>query len=188
MAEPRGVPPFPEHGDEDPDDTYKTVGRSLSEWEGLEYQLSHLYAQFIGQPARISVMRQYGAGRIFADRMAALKRVAEAFFIRLPNQDTEAEFDRIANAALRLADRRNEIAHGIVRPLQWTQSMSLAYEQLRVEFALVPPLYSRQKLDGQHRPKYIYTANELMQFGLAFGDLSREALHLKLRIARIQRT
>jgi len=49
--------------------------------------------------------------------------------------------------------------------------------------AIVPPLYAHRKLDDKHRPKYIYTANELMQFGLAFFDLSAEALHLKLAIA-----
>ena len=37
MAEPWDVPPSPLRGDEDTDDTYKMVGRALSEWEGLEY-------------------------------------------------------------------------------------------------------------------------------------------------------
>lgn len=142
MADPWQIPPFPPHGDENADDTYKMVGWALSQWETLEYQLSHIYAQLVGQPGRISAMRDYGAGRIFVERLAALERVAEAFFVRYSDQAAEAEFDRITAFASRLADRRNEIAHGIVRPLQWTQSVVPEYEQLRgarLEYALVPP-------------------------------------------------
>jgi hypothetical protein len=43
----------------------------------------------------------------------------------------EGSFSKIANDAIRVADRRNEIAHGIVRPLQWIQSMVPEYADLR---------------------------------------------------------
>lgn len=191
MAEPWDIPPIPEHGDENADDTYKMVGRSLSEWEYLEYQLSHVYAQVVGKATSIAAMREYGAGNIFALRLRGLETAVEGFFIKTPHQEAEAGFRRITYSAARLADRRNEIAHGIVRPLQWIQQMLPEYEQLRgekLEYALVPPLYTRKKLDERHRPKYIYTANELMQFALAFSDLSKEALDLKIQIARIRRS
>jgi hypothetical protein len=184
MAEPWDVPPFPDHGDQNADDTYKMVGRALSEWEELEYRLAHLYAQIIGRPSQIAALREYGKGRIFADRIAGLETAAEAYFIRNPRQNSEAELACIAEVARRLADRRNEIAHGIVRPLQWIQRPipdRLIGQPL--EYALVPPLYTRRKLDEKNRPKYIYTANELMQFWLAFSDLSQEALRLQRQIA-----
>jgi hypothetical protein len=119
--------------------------------------------------------------------MRTLETVAESILCSTP-QEIEAEFCRAASAATRLADRRNEIAHGIVRPLQWMQSVLAEYEELRerpLEYALVPPLFTRRNLDERHRPKYVYTANELMQFGLAFNDLSREVALLKTRIVRI---
>ena len=190
MTDPWAVTPFPPHGDERPDDTYKMVGHALSNWETLEYQLAHLYAAFVGQTNKIAALREYGNGNIFTLRLRALKSAAEPFFTVAPNQQAEGEFDRIALFAERLADRRNEIAHGIVRPLQWVQQVMLEYLAIRgqaLEYALVPALYTRKKLDEKHRPKYIYTANELMQFSVAFFDLSQEALSLKQQIADAQR-
>jgi hypothetical protein len=191
MSAPWEIPPLPAHGDERADDTYKMVGHALSGWEELEYQLSHLYSHITGRPGAMTALREYGEnGRIFADRIARLENAAEPFFTRHPSQEFESRFSEITHSSRKLADRRNEIAHGIVRPLQWLQSLLPEYETLRgraSEFALVPPLYTRRKLDEKHRPKYIYTANELMLFSLAFSDLSQAAALLKQQISHIHR-
>ena len=106
------------------------------------------------------------------------------------HQDHEGEFSQIINAARRLADRRNEIAHGIVRPLQRIQQMLPEYDHIRderLEYALVPPLYTRKKLDEKHRPLYIYTATELERFAQTFFGLSKEVVLLRIRFSRTRR-
>jgi len=50
MPYPWDIPAFPEHGDPDSGSTYKMVGYALTQWEELEYQLSHLYSLLIGKP------------------------------------------------------------------------------------------------------------------------------------------
>jgi hypothetical protein len=191
MSAPWDVPPLPKYGDDNPDSTYKMVGKALSEWEQLEYQLAHLFSVLTYRPSVISALREYGEGTIFPSRLQSLRSAAEAFFTKKCDQAAEAEFDRISLFAERLADRRNEIAHGIVRPLQWVQQMMLDYQHIQDmerQYALVPPLYTRKKLDEKHRPKYAYTATDIMSFMLAFHDLSKDALLLKLKISRSLRS
>src|ERR1700693_5481622 len=46
----------------------------------------------------------------------------------------------------KFADRRHEVAHGIVRPIQWYQS-AIAAESVPFQFCLVPPHYNRNWFD-----------------------------------------
>ena len=146
----------------------------------MEYQLSHIYSHFLKSPAKISTMRQYGTPRIFDQRATKLEKAAEAFFIKHPQQQIEGIFDNLIDRIRRFADRRNEIAHSIVRPLHWRGSKNTG-----IEYGLVPPLFTDRKLDKHHQPKYIYTATELEQFAQAFYGLSEEGARLKMRIARM---
>jgi hypothetical protein len=184
MSDNWDIPPIPERGDESADDTYRMVGKALSEWENLEYTLAHLYAEMVGKRSQIVALQYYGApvigkegsvGRIFTTRIAGLEQLAETFFVNNPHQNHEGEFARIADAAKRLADRRNEIAHGIVSPFK------------NGEYGLVPPLYSKTKFGEKNQPIYIYTATELERFALAFFELSKAVVLLRLRFARTQR-
>lgn len=187
MGDPWDIPPLPLRGDADADETYKMVGRAISGWEEVEYHLSHLYAQFLGKTADIATMRQYGEPRIFSDRAAKLEMAATAFFARQPSQQAEGRLSTLMRQVRGFSDRRNEIAHSVVRALQWVHPPMPEYDPLRgetLEYGLVPPIYTDRKLDATNRPKYIYTANELTQFVLAFHELSVAALHLKLDIAR----
>jgi hypothetical protein len=111
------APPIPQHGDLDENSTYAGVGRVLSGWEAMEAELSHLYAAFVGKFHQAEAYREYGAGQIFANRVLTLRASAENFFVRRPNQVREGEFDCYAKIAVKFADRRNEVAHSIVRDL-----------------------------------------------------------------------
>jgi hypothetical protein len=57
---------LPMEGDLDSNHTYAGVGRVLSEWEGIEAAISHLYAWFIGKLFEAEAYHTYGAGRIFS--------------------------------------------------------------------------------------------------------------------------
>jgi hypothetical protein len=155
MTQPWEIPPLPTHGDENADDTYKAVGRCLSEWESLEHELAHLYSVFVGQPGEIAALREYGKEQTPKFRRANLAEKAAAFFSRHPDPDLEGKFTAICDCAQKLADRRADIAHGIVRELQWVQQLRHEYEHIQnelFEYALVPADYVNKKLDNAHRP------------------------------------
>lgn len=188
MGEAWDVPPFPKHGDNAPDDTCKWVGRCLTEWEEMEHVLSTVYSQFCRNPQHIPTMREYGAPNIFRERKKRLEEAAESFFIRHCNQKVEGDFASLLDQIAHYSDRRNEIAHGVVRPLQWIWPHLPVYEAIRdgaLQYALIPALYTHKKLDETHRPRYIYTANELEYFCRSFYDLRRGIYQVHLAILDI---
>lgn len=71
-------PPIPKRGDENDDITFSHVGRFMSEWEALEFELSRLYAFFAGTPDSVDLMQVYGTGSIFAERSRMLEQAARA--------------------------------------------------------------------------------------------------------------
>jgi hypothetical protein len=154
------APPFPENGDLDEDSTYAGVGRVLSAWEAAESELSHLYAWFVGKLHQPEAYREYGTGRIFADRMKILKAAAEAHFVRCPHQSREADFDCRAEIAEKFASRRNEVAHSIVRDLGNIRPRRFS-DAFGRQFFLVPSYYNYQRYGPDNMPTYAYTSVEL---------------------------
>lgn len=187
MTDPWDVPPLPDRGNEDADSIYMMVGKCLSQWEEVELELSRLYALYLGRGVSLSAMLEYGEPRIFDQRLQNLKRAAENFFTRSPNQAIEGEFDRLAERSRRFADRRNDIAHSIVRPLQWFRPRPPILDPLvgePSEYALVPPYYTSRKFDPNNLPKYAYIAEMLTEFFLHFHELSAELASLHERVSR----
>lgn len=153
--------PIPTHADKTDSATYEGVGRVISQWEAVEFQLSRLYSAFVGDPDGESI-QQYGTGRIFRDRLTLLEGVAAQWFIANPSQHSEGHFERLIEQARGFADRRNEIAHGIVFPVH-TVSYFVSVMNLPagVRWALVPPYYLLRKHDERGAPVFIYTSAEL---------------------------
>jgi hypothetical protein len=116
------APPVPLDGDLDENSTYAGVGRVLSAWEAVEAELSHLYAVFVGKLFERKAYVEYGTGRIFVDRMRTLKTAASGYFVRYPSQMREGHFDKLAEIAEKFASRRNEVAHSIVRGIEFVLS------------------------------------------------------------------
>jgi hypothetical protein len=113
MSNPWDPLPFPVVGDPEDRIVFEALGRTLNRWEFTEFALSILYSLFVGD-YRFGKMQEYGKPNIFKDRLGGLERVAAEWFTRRPDQQAEGEFDRIVNGARGFADRRNEIAHGLV--------------------------------------------------------------------------
>jgi hypothetical protein len=115
MSNPWDVPPLPIVGDADIMTTYAGVGIVLSAWEEIELSLSQFYSFMVGRPYHIDAMREYGRGTIFRERM---KILVDETHIRLCCQTQEGEFDKIAEECIGFSNRRNDVAHGIVRPIE----------------------------------------------------------------------
>jgi hypothetical protein len=107
------APPTLPPGETDPNLLYIAVGRAIHAWEQMEEALASLYARFTGLPERPDALVDYGSeNRRFQDRLAALRKAGDAYFISHANQDHEGEFERILSLAAELAIKRHRIAHG----------------------------------------------------------------------------
>ena len=165
--------PLPLLGDPHDSVLFEALGRALERWEQVELGLSFMYSLFVGDPT-FHRMRDYGAGKIFRDRLTSLRLASDAWFIRNSNQAMEGRFDRLASAAEGFADRRNEIAHGLVVDVRgitfWHATMTLASPR-SPHFLLVPPLHYLRKHDETGMPKYGYSSAELNALRRHLEDL-----------------
>lgn len=173
MFGPWPAPGLPDRGDEDPDATFTAVGLVLSAWETVEFEMARLYSTFADDPDGAAIHR-YGDGRIFRDRLAQLHIAADKHFIRRPGQSTEGDFKALADHAEKAADRRNEVAHGIVMRIDtitFFRNAILVRLWHRPHFALVPPLYLlRKHVDGL--PEFAYRSRDLRVLSGRMLDLA----------------
>jgi hypothetical protein len=136
---------LPMEGDLDSNHTYAGVGRVLSEWEGIEAAISHLYAWFIGKLFEAEAYHTYGAGRIFSERMKTFKAGYETYFAKHPSQALEGRCNNLAMLAGKFSGRRNEVAHSVVDGI-WNGQKS------RPEYLLLPPLYDPKRFGTNDQP------------------------------------
>jgi hypothetical protein len=114
VVNPWDTPPLPRNGDATQDKTYAYVGFFMSRWESLEYELSRLHSMFLDAFDETEAMRAYGKGQIFPQRLDILREAAERHFQSDPNQKREGQLEGLLTEARQYANRRNDIAHGIV--------------------------------------------------------------------------
>lgn len=165
MRNPWDIPPFPKRGDVDENVTYTEVGRAISNWEGLEFNLSRVHSALVGDPDG-DAMRQYGTGRIFRDRLKILIDSANEHFVRCPDQEGEGGFDRLVAHLVGFSDRRNDVAHGIVFPVQRLNLINQHFDKdLRdqKQWALIPPYHTIRHHSSDGVPLYVYTSVELRE-------------------------
>ena len=75
--------------------------------------------------------------------------------------------------------RRNDVAHSIVRPLQWIVSPKL---EGPLQFCAVPPHYTGKKFDPQNMPLFIYTSVELAALSKALFYVAQDAAQFKWKL------
>ena len=161
MAKPWDIPLLPKNGDAIQDKTYAHVGFVMTRWESLEFELSRLHSLFLGALDETEAMRAYGKGRIFPQRLEVLTDAADKHFRSCPCQRREGRLQELLREAEGYADRRNEIAHGIVfRIDQITFFRERLKPQLlhREHWALIPPLYASKAHYASGMPGYAYTS------------------------------
>lgn len=185
MPDPWDVPPLPDRGDDNEDATYAGVGRVMSRWEAVEVELAHLYTIFVNRPHEADAIKGYGMGRIFAERLASLRGVTDLYFVSRSDQAVEGAPRDLLCRVRHYSDRRNEVAHGIVRQMRWVRSLrdNLAPDAVgKFQFCLVPPHYTFRKFDQDNRPTYAYTSTELLSLEEKFYWLAQEVQDFRLRL------
>jgi hypothetical protein len=165
MSNPWDRPPAPTrfNGDTDAEVLFACVGRVISYWEAAEFELSRLYTCFGGSLDDQTLMHEYGEGRIFRERAQALDKKADEYCKRQSCQQREGDFDNLLRQCLGYADRRNDIAHGIVFRVD---RITFFRDRIRPDrlhrehFAVIPPLYAHRWHKGGF-PDFAYTSREL---------------------------
>lgn len=161
------VPAVNTIGDSDPYVTFGAVGAALTEWERMEAHLSLVFVALIGLGSESqAAQRAYGTIVAFGGRAGMIQAAAEAYFAAHPDAGLAADLDRVVRQAKRAAARRNEIAHGIVQPIDPQKTVLTGGR-----YVLYPAYYAAGKRDLNHLPQYGYTSAEISRFGRQFGEM-----------------
>lgn len=169
MPNPWDIPPFPEQGDDEADWIYRAVGQAMTKWEEVEVELAELYTELIEKPAELQSIRDYGEPFSFSQRADKLEQAARRYFATHPNQAHEAAFDDMLCQVRGWANRRNDIAHGVVQQADFQPRFRDQYmREGKQRYCLFPAFYMHRKHDKDYRPTYCYTCNELEDFSAHF--------------------
>lgn len=151
--------------DTDPNLTFAGVGRVISEWEGIEVGLCRIFSFLVGDPDG-EAMRKYGEPHFFGARFVLLNQAADKFFINRPCQELEGLLHLLGKDILRYSDRRNEVAHGIVMPLNAFSFAKRSISNMRPRtnyWALLPAYYQLRRHGSDGLPDYVYDSRALNQ-------------------------
>jgi len=185
MALPWDRPPPPTQADADVEVLYAAIGCSLSHWEDIESELSHWYALCIGKMWKHEAYDEYfDKGRTSQGRIAAMEKATERYFMNNPSQEAEGQLGVLIDATRKFADRRHELAHGIVRPIGWYWPVVKATMKLppalRDEWCLVPPHYQRSWFDpDKWEPEFVYTSKEVYMIDHGFVEHLHLLMHFR---------
>ncbi len=182
---PWDIPPFPTHGDMWEQLTYAAVGRAMSRWEAVEVEFAQLYALLCGGDRFDETLSQeYGEKDNFRARLIGLNARVCRYFIAHPDQRFEAKMRRVLADAGNFSARRNDIAHGIVRPFRWQVMRPQAAgtgDHPPFEWCLVPSHF-RAKNFANARPRYLLASKEIGRFADGFFGIQRAVNDLVHRL------
>jgi len=149
----------------------------MSRWGSLEFELSRLHSLFLGAFDEIEAMRAYEEGT-FPQRTRAVAKAAQTHFCSNPCQRREGQVDELLEEARRYAERRNDVAHGIVFRID---EIALFRQHLkpqllkREHYALIAPLYASKAHNDSGLAAYAYTSASMEQ-------LAQPIMKLQMRI------
>lgn len=133
-------PDSKENGDDNSDTVFRSVGRALSTWEGVETIFASMFGLFVESHSK-AAERAYGAITSNSGRREALKRAAEIFSSKQGDKFPQNDFDLLMKHFCRAAVTRNEIAHGIV--------MSFVIDNKPRGFFITPAPYNSRKTEAR---------------------------------------
>jgi hypothetical protein len=88
----------------------------------------------------------------FRARLAKLERAGTQYFTKRPHQDLEADLAWIVQNAAGWSQRRNDVAHGVVRLLHMVLDPRETLLTAPTEWCLVPPHFRNEPEHGAPRP------------------------------------
>lgn len=159
--------------DDNPDHTYYGVGLVISGWESIEFEFSRLFSVFCNDPDGMS-LREYGAGRIFRERLGSLNRKADEYFTRHPNQHREGRYKELTTAAEGFSARRHEVAHGVVinvADMEMFQERIRLLDPTKLQTVVIPPYYHLRSHAKDGMPVYAFNSLQLQNLALKLRDL-----------------
>jgi hypothetical protein len=162
MTNPWDIPKPEPLGSRDPDSVYRAVGQALTEWEGVETACARIFAFLVGAPREwheiAPAVRAFGVVISFPTRCDMITTAGKAFF-HLHTEVTpyEKHISDALSEAREFSNRRNEIAHGVVREVVNQQRESEGYY-------LVPSFYNPKKLPVSMVPAFYYTESNIIYF------------------------
>ncbi len=177
QGKPWDRPPLPKKGDDDQNDTFRWVGRALTEWEEFEAYFGKIYGVFVGATEDADpALRSYGAVLTFRSRLAMVRAAAEAFFAQFKPHGASVIFKHLADKAEKYSARRNEIAHGMVQ-LYFPEGKSNGTVLVPARFATSRKTLIRKEgdLHSTITPDYAYASPELIHLTRDFYLLAQEA-------------
>ncbi len=161
MEQPWERPSLVREGDSDPNQTYLSVGRVLSQWEGVEIQLGYIYTAAVGKHGDWWALLEYGEGSAFRGRFIILQDAVSNLFVKLPNQEVEGKLDYFLTKVSNFALRRHDVAHGIVRDRSWANWRLPPDPGDTTGYFLLPSHYKGRAYDSSALPTYAYTARSM---------------------------
>jgi hypothetical protein len=191
MAErnPWDRPPLAKEGNRSDRVLFESIGRTLNAWEQIESELAHLHSAFLcGDRFDLPSNVAYGDQNTLPLRLAGLQRAEKAYAVQHPSQEIEAEFVRLSEMVERYSARRNDIAHGIVRPFQWIITPKLEglvmFPTAESSWCLIPPHYRPKKTRADSYPAYLLTSHEINAFGSVFLKITHALSNLSLWVTQ----
>jgi hypothetical protein len=169
MADLWDIPPFPDRGDSSPQETRDAKSAALDEWERVENRLGELNARF---GRSLSGAATYGNGTTLTARLTILERTADAYFVTHQNQAVEGQFCALVQTVNKMADRRNDIAHGVTTPYTTTVDENGFPDLTTTTYVLAPAQYDVKRMDESNKASFIYSSHELALIGRRFLELS----------------
>jgi hypothetical protein len=177
VRNPWDIPPFAKRGNRSRAVLFEAKGRALDAWEQVESELAHLFSAFTKEDRfDLAANLAYGEPNTVPQRLTKLRQSAEAYFVAHPSQNVEAEFDRLTAVVQNYSLRRNDIAHGIVRPFHWIVTPANCRgmrEESQAEWCLIPPHYRPKVTPNIPAPAFLLTSKEIN----AFGDVFQQICH-----------
>ena len=104
-----------------------------------------------------------------------LRAAGESYFLSFPDDTLAVVFKDICKVAHSFAERRNEIAHGLVGVLFKTHSKNQTY-------CLQPAWIDYKKNNKYSLPIFAYTSKDILYYANCFVELVKPVSHLAAQI------
>ena len=182
-------------GDKDENVTYAAVGLALTNWGHLEHQLGEIFLALIGGNSRsYEAMMAFGSimsGRGRSDMIEAAAKVYFATRTQPKDITTKKRLVDLMEAVNKFADRRNEIAHGVVMPAIGDE-LDDETDDFDISFVLTPSFFTAKKrrvesIGKGHfamPPSYEYSSKEIRTLATRFEALVNPAATIAREIRR----